>query len=59
MNYSRRIERIEKKAPRQQGETWEELLDRLGLGHLKKNIEGAKSFLDVVVNRGEKVVWRR
>jgi hypothetical protein len=59
MNYSRRIERIEKKAPRQQGETVEELLDRLGLGSMKKNIQAADSFRDVVVDQREKVAWRR
>jgi hypothetical protein len=59
MNYSKRLERIKKKAPRQHGETVEELLDRLGLGCFKKNIEGADSFRDVVVDRGEQVAWRR
>jgi hypothetical protein len=59
MNYSRRIEKIEKKVPRQHGGTWAELLDRLGLGCFKKNIEGADSFRDVVVDQREKVAWRR
>jgi len=59
MNYKRRIERIEKLSPQQQGETWEELLDRLGLGHLKKRIPSADSFLDVVTDQGERLIWRR
>jgi|GEM_PF-5538847 hypothetical protein len=59
MNYSRRIEKIEKKAPRQHGETWAELLDRLGLRCFKKNIQTAETFRDVVVDKGEKKVWRR
>ncbi len=59
MNYKKRIERIEKKSPQQQEETVHELLDRVGLGCLKKNIETADSFLDVVTDQGEKVIWRR
>jgi hypothetical protein len=37
-----RIEKIEKRAPQQHGETVEELLDRLGLGCLKKTLKGLK-----------------
>ena len=59
MSYKRRIERIEKRSPQQQEETWEELLDRLGLGCLKKNIPTAESFRDVVTDQEEMVIWRR
>ena len=59
MNYKRRIERIEKRSPQQQEETWEELLDRLGLGCLKKNIPSAESFHDVVVDKDARVIWKR
>jgi hypothetical protein len=59
MNYKRRIERIEKRTPQHQGETWAELLDRLGMGCLKKDIEAVDSFIDVVVDQGARVVCRR
>jgi hypothetical protein len=58
MNYSRRIEKIEENVPQQKGETVEELLDRVGLGCLKKNIQVADSFRDVVLDQGEEVAWR-
>lgn len=59
MNYSRRIEKIEKRAPQQNGETWGELLVRLGLGGMKRGIQAENSFRDVVVDQGEQVAWRR
>lgn len=59
MNYKRRIERIEKRTPQRQAETVEELLDRLGLGSLKKRVASADSFLDIVTDQGERLIWRR
>jgi hypothetical protein len=59
MNYKRRIERIEKKSPQQQEEeTVEELLDRLGLGFMKKDIKAADSFRDVVTDQEETGIWK-
>jgi hypothetical protein len=59
MNYKKRIERIEKRTPQNQGETWAELLDRLGLESLKKDVAAADSFLDVVTDQEERLIWRR
>jgi hypothetical protein len=58
MNYKRRIECIEKSTPQNQGEAWAELLERLGMGGLKKDVEVADSFLDVMTDQGEAVIWR-
>jgi hypothetical protein len=59
MSYQKRIERIEKRTPQQQAVTVEELLDRLGMGSLKKDVARADSFLDIVTDQGERVVWRK
>jgi hypothetical protein len=40
-------------------ETRTELLDRLGMGYLKKDIEAAACFCDVAADQVEGFVWRR
>jgi hypothetical protein len=59
MNLKNRIKKIEKRVPRQQTETVEELLDRLGMGSLKKDVAEADSFLDIVTDQEERLIWRR
>ena len=59
MKMEKRIKRIKNKVPDNQGESWEELLDRLGLEKFKAGIGKAKSFLDLMTDQSQPKVWKR